>query len=135
MQSFGLRQRSRFTVQNVKVGNLGSFTVQQPETRSWVIGHFMPEETGWQCDDFEMKWVTREKDELKPGHKAKQTTPTLGVCIFGKIAAEFPETGEVIMLEKPGDYVFYGAGQVAHQTRYHEDSVMMTIRWPSKRAE
>jgi quercetin dioxygenase-like cupin family protein len=37
---------------------------------------------------------------------------------------------ESVLLEREGDYVMWGAG-VDHTWRAEEDSIVITIRWPS----
>ena len=50
------------------------------------------------------------------------------VLISGRFRMEFPE-GDVLLTEQ-GDYVVWGRG-VDHSWHAEEESVVMTIRWPS----
>ena len=50
--------------------------------------------------------------------------------ISGRFVQKRPD--REVELSKPGDYVMWGPG-VVHAWKAVEDSVMLTIRWPSER--
>jgi glyoxylate utilization-related uncharacterized protein len=41
-------------------------------------------------------------------------------------------SGGTYVLRRPGDYIMWGPG-IGHSWRAEEDSVVVTIRWPSRR--
>jgi quercetin dioxygenase-like cupin family protein len=56
---------------------------------------------------------------------------TLNVLIRGKFVLCFPD--REVSLEREGDFVLFGPG-VAHSFRSVEESLVLTIRWPSRPA-
>jgi len=53
--------------------------------------------------------------------------------IYGKLSIKFPEQDQDIVLEKEGDYI-YNEGRLHHILNVFEDSLLITIRWPSLKA-
>jgi quercetin dioxygenase-like cupin family protein len=47
-----------------------------------------------------------------------------------RLEVEGADQTDAVMLEKPGDYVMWGPG-VSHTYRAEEDSVVITVSWPS----
>ena len=52
----------------------------------------------------------------------------MSILIRGKYELNFGK--ETVMLEKEGDYLFF-TPNMAHHMLAHEDSVVLTVRWPS----
>jgi hypothetical protein len=107
----------------------GNAALASKDTRGWFLGHFMPEASGGlRTRDVEMKWYTHAKGETRtewaPGIGAR----TLNVLVRGNFVLVFPD-GEV-RLEKEGDFVLFGP-DVAHSYRSVEESLVLTVRWPS----
>ena len=99
------------------------------DTRGWFLGHFMPSaHAGLRTPDVEMKWYVHAKgetrDEWAPAIQAK----TLNVLIRGELVLVFPD-GEA-HLANEGDFVLFGP-DVPHSYRSLEESLVLTVRWPS----
>lgn len=117
----------------IDFGNLDEYVVAHPETKGWVVGHFLEAGSFLQSDEVEVKWAIHSKGDIKPGVVAHVTAKTLGILIRGKCLIRFPDSDKEVLLAKPGDFVTYDAGQVAHIFEALEDTTIMAIRWPSKR--
>ncbi len=114
-------------------GNLDQQIKSHPETKGWFLGHFMDENPEFLSDDVELKWARHKKGEKKPGLLAKTATKTLTILISGKFFIQYPEFNQEITLSKLGDFVFYDASQTSHKAEVLEDSLLLVIRYPSKR--
>ncbi|NOY14864.1 MAG: signal peptidase I [bacterium] len=117
----------------IKSGNLDEKIKDHPETKGWLVGHFVKFDPFFKTNDLEVKWAVHHKGDIKPGAIAKSTAKTLVILIKGKFAVRFPDLGKEIILSKTGDYLAYDASKVMHTAESLEDSVLITIRWPSKR--
>ena len=95
-------------------------------TRGWLMGHFA--KGPLQSHDLEVKWWTHPKGDARPDWSPPSSVRTLNVLISGKFVLVFPE--REVTLEKEGDFVLFGPG-VAHSFRSLEDSLVLTVRWPS----
>ncbi|MGH7292180.1 MAG: signal peptidase I [Myxococcota bacterium] len=98
-------------------------------TRGWFLGHFMPgAENPLRSEDVELKWFTHPKGDARgewaPGNPVK----TLNILIRGRFVLVFPD--REVELAKEGDFVLFGPG-VAHSFRSEEESLVLTVRWPS----
>jgi hypothetical protein len=99
--------------------------------RGWFIGSFIDPAQGLRhSDDIEVKWGRhRARDErVVPG--ISDTSTTLTLLISGHFVVDFPNLLLTMTLRKPGDYVIF-ASRVAHTWKVIEDSVVVTVRWPS----
>ncbi len=67
-----------------------------------------------------------EKKEIVANKKAK----TISILIKGKFLIRFPEDNKDVLLSEIGEYVFWDS-MVYHNSEALEDSIVMTIRWPS----
>jgi mannose-6-phosphate isomerase-like protein (cupin superfamily) len=107
-------------------GNVGAVSAG---TRGWFLGHFMPgDDNPLRTSDLEVKWWTHAKGETRnewaPGNPVK----TVNILIRGHFVLLFPE--REVSLEKEGDFVLFGPG-VPHSFRSEQESLVLTIRWPS----
>lgn len=99
-------------------------------TRGWFLGHFMPgADNPLRTEDVELKWYTHAKGETRAEWSPPSAVRTLNVLIRGKFALLFPD--REVLLAKEGDYVLFGPG-VAHSYRSDEESLVLTVRWPSR---
>ena len=88
----------------------------------WFLGNFV-EENFAKTNDFEIKWVKREKGYKRPSKSdtvANQKTLTL--LIKGKLKITLTESNEHRVLENEGDYLFYSP-TIPHTAEYLEDSL------------
>lgn len=99
------------------------------DSRGWFLGHFLPgEDNPLRGRDVEVKWWTHQKGETRSEWSPPSSVTTLNVLIRGKFVVLFPD--EEVSLEREGDFVFFGPG-IAHSFRCVEESLVMTVRWPS----
>jgi quercetin dioxygenase-like cupin family protein len=99
------------------------------DTRGWLLGHFMPgEDNPLRTSDLELKWFVHAKGETRHEWSPPNSVRTLNVLIRGHFVLLFPDLE--VPLKKEGDYVLFGPG-VAHSFRSEEESLVLTIRWPS----
>jgi hypothetical protein len=98
-------------------------------TRGWFLGHFMPgADNPLRSSDVELKWYTHAKGETREQWSPASQVRTLNVLIRGKFVLLFPD--REVCLENEGDFVLFGPG-VAHSFRSLEESLVLTVRWPS----
>ena len=98
-------------------------------TRGWFLGHFLPgEENPLHSRELEVKWFTHARGETRPEWSPASPVRTLNVLIRGRFVLCFP--GQEVALAKEGDFVVFGPG-VAHSFRSEEESLVLTVRWPS----
>lgn len=108
---------------------VGNTTLDSAETRGWIVGSFLPKESGLRhSDDVEIKWGVHKKGETRAEWTVGETRTTIGVLVSGKFELEFRD--RAISLINSGDYVMWGPG-VDHKWRALDDCVLVTIRWPS----
>jgi quercetin dioxygenase-like cupin family protein len=102
------------------------------DTRGWFLGHFMPgADNPLRTGDVEVKWYTHAQGETREQWAPPNQVRTLNVLIRGKFVLCFPD--QEVSLEREGDFVLFGPG-VAHSFRSVEESLVLTIRWPSRPA-
>jgi mannose-6-phosphate isomerase-like protein (cupin superfamily) len=95
--------------------------------RGWFFGHFMP--APLHSRDVELKWCTHQKGEVRSEWSPPIPVRTLNVLIRGRFALRFPDREVVLVRE--GDFVLFGPG-LAHSYRSDEESLVLTVRWPSE---
>ena len=107
----------------------GNTVTDGSDSRGWVVGHFIDPSLGLrQSKDVEIKWGIHTAGEVRDGWVTGETRTTMAVLISGKCEAIFRD--RAITLSQPGDYVMWGPG-TDHTWKSLEDSVVMTVRWPS----
>ena len=100
------------------------------DTRGWLLGHFMPgTDNPLRTGDVELKWYTHAKGEMRDQWAPANHVTTLNILIRGNFVLLFPD--REVPLEREGDFVLFGPG-VAHSFRSVEESLVLTVRWPSK---
>jgi hypothetical protein len=99
-------------------------------TRGWFVGHFISgADNPLRSEDVELKWYTHARGETREQWAPANDVRTLNVLIRGRFALLFPD--REVLLEKEGDFVLFGPG-VGHSYRSEEESLILTVRWPSK---
>lgn len=100
------------------------------DTRGWFLGYFMPgTDNPLRTADVEVKWYTHAKGETRDQWAPASQVKTLNILIRGKFVLLLPD--QEVPLEAEGDFVLFGPG-VAHSFRSVEESLVLTVRWPSK---
>jgi hypothetical protein len=96
----------------------------------WFVGHFIkPADDPRSTGDVEIKWHTHPAGDLKPAWTKSIEATTLAILISGRFTFHFPD--QEILLKQQGDYVLWTPG-VFHRWQAEEESVILTIRWPSR---
>jgi hypothetical protein len=99
--------------------------------RGWFIGSFVPPECGLtSTSDVEVKWGTHRNGEMRPEWGSSDSATTLSVLVRGCIRLLFDD-GCDALLEEPGDYALWAPGVAHRWTIEQDDTVVLTIRWPS----
>jgi hypothetical protein len=102
------------------------------DRRGWFLGAFFPEEMINHQDDLELKWGIHPKGEVRESKATEGDAKTMSILIKGKYELNFGE--EKIILENEGDYLFF-TPNMPHHMLAHEDTVILTVRWPSLSVE
>ncbi|WP_435107008.1 signal peptidase I [Nocardiopsis synnemataformans] len=109
----------------VYVGNAGKDAALD---RGWLLGHFKDADDPRYSESMEIKWGVHPRgDTRKQWVRGEQRTALL-VLISGRFRVELPDRD--IVLEHQGDYVVWGHG-TDHSWTAEEESVVLTVRWPS----
>jgi uncharacterized protein DUF861 len=100
--------------------------------RGWFIGHFIPPPLGLRSTDaVEVKWGTHRLGESRAGWAASDQATSLSLVVRGQIRLFFDD-GQETLLAQPGDYVVWPPG-LAHRWQIEQDdTVVLTVRWPSR---
>jgi mannose-6-phosphate isomerase-like protein (cupin superfamily) len=99
------------------------------ERRGWLIGHFIENTDDIRATkDVEIKWGVHPAGEERSTWTTDEYRTTVIILVKGRFRLNLP--GESILLDTQGDYVMWGAG-TDHSWRAEEDSVVITVRWPS----
>jgi mannose-6-phosphate isomerase-like protein (cupin superfamily) len=116
---------SRPVTENVYVGNA---TVDAAGDRGWLLGHFKPVDDVRHSDDVEIKWGVHRPGDERAEWVTEEKRTALLILISGRFRVEVP--GRSVLLAEQGDYVVWGHG-VDHSWYAEEESVVVTVRWPS----
>ena len=76
----------------------------------------------------EIKWGIHPAGEARPGWTADDQRTTMLLLVSGRFRLDL--TIGITTLERQGDYVVWGPG-IDHSWQAEQDSVVITIRWPS----
>ena len=99
----------------------------------WFVGHFVhPADDPRATNAVEIKWHTHPAGDLKPTWTKSIDATSLAILISGRFIFRFPE--QEVLLTQQGDYVLWAPG-VFHRWQAEEESVVLTLRWPSKEGD
>ena len=99
------------------------------DTRGWFAGHFVPGEANpLRSEDVELKWFVHGRGEVRSEWSPPSPVRTLNVLIRGSFVLVFPD--REVALQREGDFVVFGP-DVPHSYRSIEESLVLTVRWPS----
>lgn len=115
----------KMTGQSVYTGNA---TVDGAGDRGWLLGHFRPPGDARHTEDVEIKWCVHPVGDERAAWVTGERRTALLVLISGRFRVELPDRS--VLLAEQGDYVVWGPG-VDHSWRAEQESVVMTVRWPS----
>lgn len=108
--------------------HFGSATEESEHRRGWFVGHFMPDGDPRRSGDVEMKWGAHAAGETRDVWQENEKRTTMLLLVHGRFRIDLSVGTHV--LSEPGDYAMWGPG-IGHSWRAEEDSVVVTIRWPS----
>lgn len=116
-------------------GNLNEDFKRSDKRKGWFIGYFVdPEDTvknTFHEHNFEVQWARLTAGQTKKNGPARnREAKTLCILIDGHLKIKFRDSEEKKILRVQGDYVYFPPG-VNHYWEAIEDTVTMTIRWPS----
>jgi hypothetical protein len=107
----------------------GNVSGASSQTRGWFVGHFMPGAGNpLRTSDLEMKWWTHAKGETRAEWAPGNPVSTVNILIRGHFVLLFPD--REVPLQKEGDFVLFGP-DTPHSYRSVEESLVLTVRWPS----
>lgn len=108
----------------------GNADVDGRLTRGWLLGHFFPDEYDVRhTDAVEVKWAVQTAGDERDGWVTHEKRTTLLLLIEGRFRITFSRGA--VELRNRGDYAVWGPG-VEHTWRALTDSVVITVRWPSR---
>ena len=113
----------------VLVGNAANDGLQ---FRGWFVGHFVPADLGPRStDSVEIKWGRHSDGETRAEWAVSSAATSLSLVVRGRIRLYFDDGSEALLAEA-GDYALWPAG-TAHRWRIEaDDTVVLTVRWPSR---
>ncbi|WP_061297668.1 hypothetical protein [Herbidospora cretacea] len=111
--------------ERVYVGNANADALLD---RGWLLGHFQPSGDPRHSDEVEIKWGVHPKGEERAEWVTGESRTAMIVLISGRFRMELRDRS--VVLEKQGDYLVWGHG-VDHSWVAEEESVVLTVRWPS----
>lgn len=107
----------------------GNATADGDPYRGWLLGHFISDETAARkTEALEIKWGVHAAGDQRPEWTSGEERTTLVIMVRGKFRVDL-SVGN-ILLEREGDYATWGPG-IEHSWQAEEDSVVITVRWPS----
>jgi mannose-6-phosphate isomerase-like protein (cupin superfamily) len=107
----------------------GNIAGASKDTRGWFLGHFMPgDDNPLRTSELELKWYTHAKGETRSEWAPGNPVRTLNILLRGHFVLLFPD--REISLAEEGDYVLFGP-DVPHSFRSEQESLVLTVRWPS----
>ena len=97
----------------------------------WFIGDIENKDSLLSSQNCQIKWAIHPKGLKKvSGVELEFDVRSVVVLISGKWLTKFPERGEEVILDSPGDYLAY-TGEY-HENEALEESHVMVIRWDPK---
>jgi hypothetical protein len=105
--------------------------------RGWLVGHFVDEADDLRhSQEVEVKWGIHPAGDERTDWATGVHDRTILILISGRWRLDLAVGGQrdassTIALDMPGDCVVWDKG-VDHRWLAEEDSVVLTIRWPSQ---
>lgn len=109
--------------------HVGNAAIDAKDRRGWFVGHFIDDDDVRRSQDVEIKWGVHAGGEERAEWQGDEYRTTVLLLIRGKFRIKL--SVDSFVLEQEGDYAMWGPG-VDHSWQAEEDSVVVTIRWPSK---
>jgi hypothetical protein len=108
----------------------GNAAIDGQDHRGWIVGHFMGDTDDIRTSkDVEIKWGIHPAGDERADWQTDEYRTTVVVLISGQFRLSLSNDDH--RLANVGDYVMWGPG-TGHTWAAEEDSVVLTIRWPSE---
>ena len=98
----------------------------------WFLGHFLPAGDARQTETVEVKWGVHPAGEARAAWAVNAHATSLSVLVSGRFRLWLP--GATVLLAAPGDYLLWPPG-VPHHWAAEVDSIVLSVRWPSRPAD
>jgi quercetin dioxygenase-like cupin family protein len=97
--------------------------------RGWILGHFIDSSEGVRStSDVEVKWGIHPAGDKRPEWATDDHRTTMVILVSGNFVVSL--VGGSVEFTRQGDYAVWGPG-IDHSWEAKEDSVVITVRWPS----
>lgn len=106
---------------------IGNTQEDGAQHRGWFIGHFVEESDIRHSNDVEIKWDHANKGTQRTEWSVNKTAHTMSLIISGSFKIIF-EDDEFVL--GAGEY-FLSKPTIPHKYEVLEDSLILTVRWPS----
>ena len=111
----------------------GHASLDGVDHRGWFVGEFVdlpgdPRRTR----EVEVKWGLYRAGEERRAWVQNDRATTLSILISGRFRVLYP--GREVLLAQQGDYVIHRP-RIPHSWFADEDSIVLTIRWPSSETD
>jgi len=107
---------------------IGNAADEGEARRGWLLGHFAEPDSALHSTDVEVKWAHHLAGERREAVSSRSAARTLSILVRGRFVLEF--SGKEVVLAREGDYALWD-GAEPHAWRCEEDSLIVTVRWPS----
>jgi mannose-6-phosphate isomerase-like protein (cupin superfamily) len=110
----------------------GNANTDADANRGWLLGHFIqPDDDIRATEAVEVKWGIHPAGQERPdGWTVGETRSTVIILVSGRFRVDLAGGGGSVLADQ-GDYLVWGPG-TDHIWRAEEDSVVVTVRWPSR---
>lgn len=108
--------------------HFGNASDDGADHRGWMIGHFVDSADVRRSDEVEIKWGVHAAGEQRESWQETEHRTTVLLLIRGCFRINLAAASTVLTDE--GDYAMWGPG-IGHSWQAEQDSVVITIRWPS----
>jgi hypothetical protein len=100
--------------------------------RDWLVGHFVDEDSSpRKSSDVEIKFSRHPAGDVRPDWVRGEVRTCIVMLISGRFRIMFSDDpDDCVLLAEQGDYAIWGP-DVDHRWTAEDDSVVVTVRWPS----
>jgi hypothetical protein len=108
---------------------VGNAAIDSKDRRGWIVGHFLDQEDGIRVsDEVEVKWGIHPAGDARHDWQTDEHRTTVILLVSGQFRIEL--SAGTFVLKDQGDYAMWGPS-IDHSWHAEEDSIIITVRWPS----